>query len=286
MKHLILTRFNLHIWKEDKHGQPTLTEEWLRERVMLFETYCLPSLMAQTCKDFKWVILFAADSPEWLMVKVRQWRDMFPLIRPVSVRMERRSDFMGIFREIAVSEASPQGGRMLTTYLDNDDALRRDFVADVQKRASQLPDESFICYRYGIQYFTELGLATSVPCSYNHFPSYVEDYDCPDAVQTFFRLVSHAQMKEMPREKVIHVENKEKPIWLEVVHSTNKYNDVHMAIRTRLITDPLFLQTHFGLVDVKISARPRLRFFTCFIPRYIKQFFRQVSSKLFGIEWV
>lgn len=284
MKHLILTRFNLRIWNEDKHNRPTLTEKWLRERVALFENYCLPSLKAQTCQDFRWIILFGTDSPEWLLGKIDEWCDVFPQIRPVSVQPASQGVFRRVFREVAASEAEPQGGRMLTTYLDNDDALRCDFVEDVQRRASELPDGTFLCYRYGVQYFTDMKLATCVPCRYNHFPSYVEDYGSPDEVQTFFRLVSHAQMKVLPGSCVVHVENRDKPMWMEVVHETNKYNDVHMALRTRLMTAYPALRAAFGLPHLELSPRPRQDFVMRFVPRFFCQFFRHVKGKLFGVK--
>lgn len=47
--HYLLTRFNLALWQEDKNGQTIDREEWIRKRLKLFETYCLPSVAGQTC---------------------------------------------------------------------------------------------------------------------------------------------------------------------------------------------------------------------------------------------
>ena len=284
MKHLILTRFNLRIWKEDKHGKPTLTDVWLHERVALFEHYCLPSMIAQTCQDFRWIILFDYESPEWLLKKVDEWVAACPQIRPVSVKPANQGIFRRVFREVAISEAEEQGGRMLTTYLDNDDALRYDFVADVQQLAAKMPSGRFISYHYGLQYFTEMKIATLVHCKYNHFPSYVEDYEKPDAIETFFKLVSHAQMKTLPRDEILHIENPEKPMWMEVVHPTNKYNDVHVGLRTRLVTDKTSVQETFGTKEMTYARNPKSVFSTQFLPRFVRQFFHRVSEKIFGIK--
>lgn len=276
MLHLILTRFNLRIWAEDKNGNQTFTDEWLRERVILFETYCLPSIMAQTCKDFKWVILFDEETPEWLVEKIRLWRDDLPQIMAISVRRGSPGMFRRIFREVAISEADCRGGRLLTTSLDNDDALSCNFVEKIQQKAKQLDSGTFISYRYGIQYFTGMKLALSLPCTYNHFASYVEDYEKPEDIRTFFRLNAHSHLKNVPRDEVVIVDNKEEPMWLEIVHTSNRSNDVHMAVRLHLITDSGMLEQTFGVKGVELSTHP----WRIFCSQYIPRFFRQLKRRL------
>lgn len=51
MHHYLLTRFNLALWQEDKNGQTIDRGEWLRKRLKLFETYCLPSVAGQELSD-------------------------------------------------------------------------------------------------------------------------------------------------------------------------------------------------------------------------------------------
>jgi hypothetical protein len=62
--HALLTRFNL-----PSKGNESLIraqENWLRNRVALFERYCLPSVAAQSCRGFVWIIYFDPLSPQWL----------------------------------------------------------------------------------------------------------------------------------------------------------------------------------------------------------------------------
>lgn len=56
--HYLLTRFNLSLWQEDKNGLTIDREEWIRKRLKLFETYCLPSVVGQTCQEFRWIYLW------------------------------------------------------------------------------------------------------------------------------------------------------------------------------------------------------------------------------------
>lgn len=48
--HYLLTRFNLALWIEDKNGAAIDREEWLKRRMALFETFCLPSVKNQSCE--------------------------------------------------------------------------------------------------------------------------------------------------------------------------------------------------------------------------------------------
>ena len=85
MRHYILTRFNLRLWPHNKVGEETQTEEWLRRRVELFERYTLPSVVAQTCQDFVWIILIDWDSPQWFLDKIKQWEENCKQIKVTSV---------------------------------------------------------------------------------------------------------------------------------------------------------------------------------------------------------
>ncbi|KQQ99799.1 hypothetical protein ASF74_09855 [Arthrobacter sp. Leaf145] len=128
MDHVLLTRFNL-----PSRGFESLVraqEGWLRDRIALFERYCLPSVKAQTNRDFRWIIYFDPESPAWLLDRVHG--------------LNREGTFVALFRtEVSPSELLEDirtvtgGGRgtLLTTNLDNDDGLAIDFVDRVQKAA-------------------------------------------------------------------------------------------------------------------------------------------------------
>ncbi len=62
-KHFVITLFNLKLWTQDKNNVSTRTDEWLEKRFELFENYCLPSLKAQTNKNFVWLCLFDQFTP-------------------------------------------------------------------------------------------------------------------------------------------------------------------------------------------------------------------------------
>src|SRR6478735_10278904 len=61
--HFILTRFNV---KNFYHCEEP-TDEWLKGRLDLFRTYCLPSFEGQTNKNFRWLVFVDSESPEWFL---------------------------------------------------------------------------------------------------------------------------------------------------------------------------------------------------------------------------
>ena len=160
MRHYILTRFNLRLWPHNKVGEETQTEEWLRRRVELFERYTLPSVVAQTCQDFVWIILIDWDSPQWFLDKTRQWKEDCKQIKVISVKGEHSRAFARIFRDVMTKDLDGYKGSVISTYLDNDDAIARFFVSDVQKKLSDAKAKTVFTYTHGIQYFTQLKLAT------------------------------------------------------------------------------------------------------------------------------
>lgn len=95
---------------------------------------------------------------------------------------------------------------MITTYLDNDDALNVDFVADVQAKACEVEDNTFICYPDGVQYFAGMNMLLKVHYPANHFISLVERYE-DDAVKTVYGYGSHAYIAEKSGLKVKYYAN-------------------------------------------------------------------------------
>lgn len=133
----ILTRFNLYLWKKYKKGKKVRSREWLEHRFELFERYCLPSIKNQTCQSFEWIVLFDSTTPERLKEKIVEYQKECQQLVPVYVEPKDGHRFAQIFREEVVrrfksSKDHGFNGRVLTTYLDNDDALNVRFVEDIQ----------------------------------------------------------------------------------------------------------------------------------------------------------
>jgi hypothetical protein len=136
MDHALLTRFNVAApaeWGESRH----LDGAWLRGRVELFESVCAPSVAAQSSDEFIWIVFVAPESPQWL-------RDRLRASAPRAAIHDARSTGDVDGYRSAVAEHL-QGTRWMTTRVDSDDAIARDFVA--RSRAHAQP--GFIAFRNG-----------------------------------------------------------------------------------------------------------------------------------------
>src|ERR1035437_616149 len=62
--HFIITQFNLRNFPLSNNYDYESWVEWTRKRIVLFKEYCLPSIINQSCKAFKWLLYFDTDTPE------------------------------------------------------------------------------------------------------------------------------------------------------------------------------------------------------------------------------
>ena len=173
IQHFILTRFNLLLWNKDKNGNKVRTKGWLVHRYALFEQYCLPSIKNQTCQNFEWIVLFDSTTPEEYKKKIEEYTVECPQLIPIYVKPEGGPYFAQIFRDEVTKRL--EGNRVLTTYLDNDDALSIHFVEDLQKRVELLNNGTFINYVDGYQYYTDYKYVMHIHYPRNHFMSVVEE---------------------------------------------------------------------------------------------------------------
>lgn len=275
--HYILTRFNLLLWRKDKEGNKVRSKAWLEHRFLLFEKYCLPSIVNQTCKEFEWIVLFDSKTPENFKEKIRELQTKCPQLKPVFVEPERGCYFAEIFRKEVSIRLTKGAGRLLTTYLDNDDALDIHFVEDIQKRAAELPNGTIIYYTDGYQFFTDYKYLMKIHYPRNHFASVVEDVS---EMKTIYGYGSHYYIDKIPGAKIEYVKNL--PMWCEVIHEKNMGNDAFF-LDAKMVKDRSVLINDFGIQEaVKHGAGLYL---LRFLPRYAKTFIRRCKIKLRGYRF-
>jgi hypothetical protein len=123
--HFLLTRFNLPTGGVE--ARIRAGESWLVNRWALFERYCAPSVSAQTCQGFRWVVYFDPESPNWLKKAIEPYvrRGLFvPRFRAEVSTPVLVSDLRAL--------AAHGDGMLLTTNIDNDDGVAVDFVQRLQ----------------------------------------------------------------------------------------------------------------------------------------------------------
>lgn len=198
MRHLILTRVAL--------GSPD--ENWLNSRSKIFEDLCAPSLTAQSCKDFIWVLALNYNTPGWFTERIKKAAPFAKFVY---------SDSKNIYpdwRQLIPDELL--GNVLLTTRLDSDDALHKNFVEEVQKAAKKQKHSCALDAVLGYK-LNQLTLdCFEVKCESNHFISLIEF----GTSQTAFRCNHMEISNKFPVVSFCA----DKPLWVEGFHGGNVLN--------------------------------------------------------------
>ena len=216
-QHFILTRFNIplgNVFTKDKNNNE-LDEVWLNDRIGLFETYCLPSICRQTCKNFEWLVFFDKESPQYLKDKIVKWKQECFQFVPIFV--SDYDEFMKISMVASINDRADGVDYVITTRLDNDDALLSEAVREIQyhfvPRHNVIVDmENGYCYDAKKKVLCLVEKNKS-----NQFISLIEKREM---VKTVFY---HNHRQWVGKAEYVSVST---PQWLEVVHERNLYNQV------------------------------------------------------------
>lgn len=272
-QHFILTRFNLLLWNKDKEGGKVRSKKWLEHRFSLFEKYCLPSIKNQTCQNFEWIVLFDSMTPDNFKERIASYQSECPQVIPVFVEPGNGRYFADIFRKEIVKRLKAK--RVISTYLDNDDALNIGFIEDLQQRALSVAEGTFFYYDEGCQYYTEDQFMMQIRYPRNHFVSVVEQGDT-SIVKGVFGHGRHYYIDSIEGAKIEHI--KTKPMWCEVVHEKNILNDANFILHTKMVRDENRLRRDFA-IDETVEYGLGIYLFK-FLPRYGRTFVRRAKKYL------
>jgi Putative rhamnosyl transferase len=203
LAHLVLTRFNVR-WIVGPHDT-----DWLAHRFDLFERYCLPSMRGQTEQGFRWLVFFDESTPEPYRSRVERYTD-WPAFTPCFIGPPSSEVY-----DAAIAAHLDGAERLLTTRLDNDDALARDAVERLQAAIRPGPRE-FLNFPDGYVWHRGRLYAHSHPS--NAFLSLSEPAAgfrsaWADPHEEAARV---APVRQLPGE----------PAWLQVIHEHNVSNRV------------------------------------------------------------
>lgn len=208
-KHIIMTRFNLAT--PGKESQIRTQVGWLEGRFHLFETYCLPSIAAQRNMSFDWIIYFDVDTPDIFKARISKLQKIFPF----------HAYYTPLFRSEGWSrslrETYPLTQKfLLTTRLDNDDALAIDYT---ERLHQSVRDNAFELGAYNFRngLICEAGALYKIDHPKNAFFSWL-DLSAGDLRPA--PSIQHMRLDDFG--PVHQIEGA--PGWLQVVHETNVSN--------------------------------------------------------------
>ena len=214
--HVILTQFNVktnHAFSEKR-----LSPEWLEPRFELFEKFSYPAVYGQSNQNFKWIVYFDSQTPQPFKDRIKKyaaWKNFIPVYLDDVLTQETN-------KQAILESFSECSAYLITTRLDNDDALCKSYTEMVQRNfASQ--DFEFISFANGHVLHVD-GRLYSLNYLNNPFVSLIEKINSPNTsgFRTVLCGVPHTELSKVGSMKKV----KSDVSWLQVIHSSNVSNRV------------------------------------------------------------
>ncbi|MGL1860951.1 MAG: putative rhamnosyl transferase [Pseudodesulfovibrio sp.] len=214
-RHFIITRFNVNIYPIDFPQR--IEDTWLALRFEFFQKICFPSIRTQRNQGFEWLVLFDEQTP----ARYKKLIDLFS--RYENFTPLYCGEYKTIMPKVSayMTENSRDVDWVLTTRLDNDDALSVDFVDSLHQIVRAMGEDElapsdtlYINFPQGLQYSD--GVVYDFEDATNAFVSLLERKENPHSV--FW--VDHPAIHDVAPV----IQAKTKPLWLQNVHETNVYN--------------------------------------------------------------
>lgn len=239
MKHFLITRFNVPFedFSRDKTGVETLGDDWLAHRFELFEKICLPSVKNQSNQDFIWLIYFGAQTTSVFRDRIAKHQSDYANIKPIYVK-DMDEFYSSLVKDIS-PHLVPSDEELITSRMDNDDLIHRDFIKTIQSLA-KAKGKYLIDLTKGYQMNIE-GKVDVVSKQYNPFVSLKEHASSFETVM--------AQKHGKWRGLVDRTKYKKEKLWVQIIHDKNVHN--HFKKR-------LFFQKKIHLPDFGIESLPNL----------------------------
>jgi Putative rhamnosyl transferase len=214
IQHFLLTRFNVRVNYDS--ARTGIDPTWLLHRFDLFERFCYPSVRAQTNLDFQWLVYFDSDTPPVFKERIEQyaeWENFY------SIYLE--TEFSDQINQEKVSALIQEKTEyLITTRMDNDDAVCRSFIQNIQDSFEEKEFE-FISFVNG--YVLDAGKLYSFKYVSNPFTSLVERIKSTseNKIRTIL-CGEHSQLSSLGNIKQIETDS----TWLQVVHGKNVSNRI------------------------------------------------------------
>lgn len=247
----LLSRFNLNspqLRARAGLDSPEACAAWSEKRAGLFIGNTLPSVLGQTKRRFTWIIGFDTErtpGAERALAAIAGHRFIEPVFVPIG------REFLTAVRGIITERAS--AGTVVTTRLDTDDAIHRDFYQELSVEVAALRGNTAtaLCFPFGVKKCGRHFLAHHQ--TKNAFSSLAEPFsEAPVTVlgTRHRRLETVARIKSVMRQS---------PMWMQNIHGGNVSNgEGEAAIR---IAEPAAMRAAFNLPPTMLD---RLRHY---VPR-------------------
>lgn len=212
--YFILTKYNVGI-KTGKYAKRQ--DEWMENRLELFKKFTLPSVLSQTHPPHMWVLFIDKHTnPDhhiklWETIHKLHFIDIVLTDNENIVKAAR--DKVNTFR---------RNSCVVTTRLDNDDAIRKNFIQRLHYQVKNPPQYSqyhfLVNFDWGFVYNPNTGDVRISRQGSNPFISKIEK---GSEIQTVWGF-KHTEASRQGR--LVKVEDQREPMWVQTVHGKNVSN--------------------------------------------------------------
>ncbi len=211
-RHYVITCLNVGVYSHrGVRGNDELTgDAWMEHRVRLFETFTLPGIRGQRCRNFTWLLFLDIRTPPQYKLWVESLR--VPNLVPLYLTC-RGLDGERIARTV-VDHAAPGDYDLITTELDSDDAIHENTIGLIQQRYRPRGRTWAISFAQGVILDLAGRQAWLMDYPY-HLPTLIE----PRVRATS---VYHYPNDQLPTDEWELIP--QAPYWLQVVHGQNVAN--------------------------------------------------------------
>lgn len=228
-QHFILTRFNIGLYDtgiRDKSGRNIreTAQEWMEHRTKIFENFCMSSIQSQTCRNFKWLVAFDHKTTGRHLEWIRHHEREDARFVPVFGSWDKAHDVLyGDFFNSHIAEHLDRDTQFLiTTRIDNDDALNVRYVETIQK---MFCEQEFSIINFPDGYSYHFGRVYQYQHFSSPFLSLVEKIDWSGDTPRFHSVMSrkHTDFDDYSYGGRFLSFG---PMWLQNIHARNACNVV------------------------------------------------------------
>ena len=265
--HYLITRFNVKVthFGPESMDSPPMDPSWLSKRLNLFIKYCAPSVLAQTNKNFKWLIYFDPDTSTSVLDKIN-----FLKKSEIDTEFIFTANFAAMLEDLVQKIKKASTPFVINTRLDNDDVISNVFINDIQNAAH--PQHNLIInFTRGFEYNILNRILTKWNERFqNQFISIIESRDASDIKSIY----GFPHWRPPANATILNIYDK--PYWIYLGHALN-YS------RLAIAGIPLFIKPEELKLfpanegSIRISVLNTMKYAISWLPRVIR---RRLKSKM------
>jgi len=127
-EHIIITRFNIKHEEWKNKVRNTNWEKWMKERVKIFKKYCSPSVANQSTNEFVWLVCIDPNTKDKYRKSILEEKSKSKSIEVIEV--DSLKSLTKDVKSYILNNVEEEF--VITSRLDNDDAIEKNFVKDIQ----------------------------------------------------------------------------------------------------------------------------------------------------------